>query len=132
MNRIIKTTKNLPNLSNIKQFTCNELIDLSEYNETKFAKLPHKLLLMDEGEKRLLWSLAKYVFPDNSNYLEIGTYAGYSALLIKDANPTLNIKCIDPYFEGSEAANATNSEISMDELYYQTLKLLNSNNIQLL
>jgi predicted O-methyltransferase YrrM len=132
MNRIIKTTKNLPNLSNIKQFTCKELIDLSEYHETEFAKLPHKLLLMDDPEKRLLWSLAKYIFPDNANYLEIGTYAGYSALLVKDSNPTLNIKCVDPYFEGSEASEATNSEISMDSLYYKTLTLLNSNNIQLI
>jgi predicted O-methyltransferase YrrM len=87
---------------------------------------------MAESELRLLWSLIKYIFPDNSNYLEIGTYSGNSALLVKKINPTLNIKCIDPYFENLEYELDLFSATSMDELYYQTYKLLNENNIQLI
>jgi hypothetical protein len=106
-------------IDKINEFTVQELIDMSKFHETKFNEIEYDLFLMHIYERILLWSFSKFIFPNNANYLEIGTYAGISALLIKETNPTIDVTCVDPYFPNAELENRL--KYSMDELYYKTL-----------
>jgi len=103
----------------INEFTIQQLLDMSLFHKTSFTHIPFDLFLMHNYERELLWSFAKYIFPNNSNYLEIGSYAGNSALLVKETNPSINVTCIDPYFKDDELESRL--KMTMDDLYYKTL-----------
>lgn len=109
----------------INEYDIQTLLNRNKFNETRFSKVPFDLFLMHNYERFLLWSFAKYIFPNDSKLLEIGTYAGNSALLIKETNPSIKITCVDPYYKDVELEGRL--KFSMDELYYKTLKNISSN-----
>ena len=64
------------------------------------AKYPARATI---GEKMWMWSTAENL-PAGSIWVEIGTYRGWSAKIVADANPNILVITIDP--ENTNRANA--------------------------